>query len=240
MIYSGDSDGQDLCTLTDDMVNTTVITYPLQAKTRAANKTLRKVWSWIFSAYGGWQFDDSNNTTTLPIATTTLTVGQLDYDIPSGALTVRGVEILPSGSTVYQRVEEVTEEEIIQAGRTDASLFTSTGVPVYYRPIGNSIKLYPAPNYTIANGLRLTFDSGVISFASTDTTKQPGFVSQFHEVVSVGMALEYARRNNLDSFNFLETDMNRFELDIKDYYSSRYKERFPSKIKTRDLTNNYI
>lgn len=240
MIYNGDADKQDLINLADDFVNSNIATYPLDAKTRAANKTLRKIWSWIFGAYGGWQFDDANNTANLPIAQATLTTGQGDYDIPPTSLTIRGVDVLPQGSAIYQPLKEITEEEIKQRLLSEASFFTSTGTPRYYRPIGSSIKLYPAPNYTAANGIRVTFDRGSVAFASTDTTKQPGFASEFHECVAVGIGLEYARRNALQSFEFLQDDMNKFEIAIKDYYSQRYKEKFPAKVRIMDLTRDYL
>ena len=240
MRYNGDSDKQDLVNLAYDLTNTNVVTYPLQEMTRAANKTLRKVWSWIFSAYGGWLYDDANNTSDFPIAVTNLNASQGDYDLPVGSLDIRGVEILPQNGTVYQRLYPLNEEELIEKGISEASLYTSNGVPMYYRPMGSSIKIYPSSSYSITNGLRLTFDRGSMVYASTDTTKQAGFTSEFHEVVAVGMAIEYARRNALASYDFLQGDMNIYERNIKDYYSARYQEKYPSRINVNDETQQYI
>ena len=241
MIYNGDSNGQDLCTLCDDMVNTTVTLYPLAEKTRAANKTNRMIWTIIFDAYGGWQYDDSNNTTDFPIALTSLNVGQADYDLPSTALTVRDVEILPSSTaTVYQKLIEITQENITELGLSEASIFTSTGVPRYYRPIAGSIKLYPAPNYTVANSLRVTFDRGSTAFLPSSTTQQPGFAPEFHEVIAVGMALEYARRNALSAIQVIQADMEDFKRRIKMYYNARFQEKFPGRINVFDATSEYV
>ena len=240
MVYNGDSNGQDICTLTDDICNTTVTLYPLAEKTRAANKTSKAVWAWIFDAYGGWEYDDSNNTTDLPIALTGLNINQSDYDVPPTALTVRGVEILPFGGTVFQHLKELTEEILTERGISEASLFTASGVPLYYRPIGNSIKLYPSANYTQTGSLRVTFDRGSTSFIPTDTTKQPGFASEFHEIISVGMSLEYARRNALSSLQGIMADYMDFKNRITKYYSSRYQEKFPARITVSDMTIEYI
>lgn len=242
MVFNNDSNGQDLCTLCDDMVNTTVYLYPLVEKARAANKTNRMVWAMIFDAYGGWQYDDSNNIADLPIATTILNVGQSDYDIPSAAITIRDVEIFPSAtSTIYQKLIEITQENITELGLSEASIFTSTGVPRYYRPIGSSIKLYPAPNYTLAASLRVTFDRGSTSFLPTGSdTRQPGFASEFHEVISVGMALEYARRNALSAVQDIQADMNGFISRIKAYYNARFQEKFPGRLNVYDATSEYI
>lgn len=242
MVWNNATNGNDLCTLADDMVNTTVSLYPLTEKARAANKTNRMVWAMIFDAYGGWQYDDSNNTVDFPIATTTLNVGQADYDLPSTAITLRDVEILPSSTaTVYQKLIEITQENITELGLSEASLFTSTGVPRYYRPIGSSIKLYPAPNYTVSSSLRSTFDRGSTSFAPTgNDTQQPGFAPEFHEVISVGMALEYARRNALSAVQDIQADMNGFINRIKAYYNARFQEKFPGRLNVFDATSEYI
>lgn len=238
MIYNGHADEQDIVHLAYDLTNTNSATYPLKEMTRAANKTLKKVWAWIFEAYGGWLYDDSNNTD-FAAARSTLSVGQPDYNIPPGAIAIRGVDILPPNSTIYQPLIPITEEEMRQMGKSDASFYTATGVPKYYRPIGTSAKLYPTPNYTAAQGIRMTFNRGMTLFVSTDTTKEPGFVSQFHEVVPVGVALEYQRRNALDASGS-EKDMAIFEKDIKAYYSARFLEKYPSKMTIRDETSQYI
>lgn len=240
MVYNGDLDGQDLVTLCNDYANTTTLTYPLVKKARAANKTLRSIWSWIFASYGGWEFDDSNNTTNFPIAVATLTASQADYDLPPGSLTVRGVEILLNNGTVYQRLYPLNEETLIENGISEASFFTSTGVPLYYRVIGSSIKLYAAPNYTIASGIRVTFDRGSVAFASTATTQQPGFASEFHEAVAIGMAMEYCRQNHLSYLQDLQNDFAIFERNIRKYYTARYQEKFPSRMTVFDSTVEYL
>lgn len=240
MIFNGNSDGQDLCTLTDDYVSTNTLTYPLTKKARAANKTTRMAWSWIFNSYGGWEYDDSNNTTNFPIAATTLSVGQVDYDLPPGSLTVRGVEILLNGGTVYQRLLPLNEETLIDNRISEASFFTSNGAPLYYRVIGSSIKIYPPTNYTIANGMRVTFDRGSVAFASTSTTQQPGFASEFHEAVAIGMALEYAKQNHLSYADDLQVDLDKYERSIRKYYTQRYQEKFPARMTVADTTNEYL
>ena len=240
MVFNGNSDGQDLCTLANEYANTTTLTYPLARKARSANKWMRLIWSWIFDSYGGWQYDDANNTD-LPIGTTSLTANQADYDIPPGSLTVRGIEIMPSAtSTVYLRPVAITEEQLTEKGITEISFFTATGVPLFYRVIGSSIKLYPTPSYTATNGLRVTFDRGSTAFASTATVQQPGFASEFHEAVAVGMAAEYCRQNHLSYLADLTTDLAVYERNIKKYYSSRYQEKYPGRLNVFDATREYL
>jgi len=239
MQYNGDTYGQDIVTITNDLANTTNLTYPINEKTRAANKMLALVWSWILDAYNGWESDDSASTD-FPIALTSLTANQADYDCPNDAQTIRSVSILPPGGTLYQEVFPITEEEFTSRGIAEGSIFSTTGTPLYYRPIGNSIKLYPTPSYTQANSLRVTFDRGLLNFIPTDTIKQPGFASQFHNVMPVGMALDFAARNNLTSEPGLQKQLDDFERRIKLFYSKRYQEKYPNVIKLRDVSWDYL
>lgn len=239
MQYNGSSTGQDIVTETNDLANTTDLIYPLTEKTRAANKMLALVWSWILDAYNGWESDDSASSD-FPIATTTLTSGQADYDIPTGSQTIRSVSILAPSGTQNQEVFPITEEEFTSRGISEGAIFTTTGTPIYYRPIGTSIKLYPTPSYTMAQGLRVTFDRGLANFVPTDTTKEPGFASQFHNVLPVGMALDFAARNNLTSEQGLQRQLDDFERRMKLFYSKRYQEKYPNVIKNLDVTWDYL
>lgn len=239
MIFNGDADKQDIVSLCDDWANTNVITYPLQEKTRSANKAMRRFWSLIFRAYGGWQYDDSNNTTNLPESTTTLYTGQIDYGIPPTALTIKSVGVLIVGSNLYKKLSPITKEAINSLGLTESNLTSSTGVPVYYMPYGNSIKLYPAPSYTLAAGLKIAYDRGSTSFASTDTTKQPGFDGEFHEGVPLSMALDFAGRSNIPTAE-LKEQLFKIEDAMVKHYAAKYQELFPPRVTVRDPLQEYI
>lgn len=239
MQFNSQINGQDIVTETNDLANTSNVTYPLTEKTRAANKMLALVWSWILDSYNGWESDDSASSD-FPIALTTLAIGQPDYDVPNDAQTIRSVAILAPNGTQYQEVFPITEEEFTSRGISEGAIFTTTGTPIYYRPIGTSIKLYPTPSYTQAQGLRVTFDRGLLNFVPTDTTKAPGFASQFHNVMPVGMALDFAARNNLTSEAGLQKQLDDFERRIKLFYSKRYQEKYPNVIKLRDVSWDYL
>ena len=233
MQYNSGSDSQDIVSLTNDLANTDNVVYPLVQKTRAANKTLRKIWSWIFEAYGGWIYDDSNNID-FPIATTQIVSSQQDYSIPSEALIVNDLEVKDSSGNWYD-LKPITSEEIDKL-QAEKEFFKTNGLPIYYLMISGSFKLFPTPNYTQAASLRISFDRGATTFTSGDTTKTPGFVSQFHDAVAIGMALEWAREKGLnDLLQGLYADWRRYELDIKKFYTVRYYEKYPKRIKVLDV-----
>lgn len=245
MQYNSDSDGQDIVSLVGDLTNTDTTQYPLKAITRAVNKWAKIVWTWIFEAYGGWLYDDANNTTDFPCARTTLTSGQVDYSIPPTALFIRGVEIKNAGGVWYP-LEKLTEEQIRDHVFAEAQFLSTPAQPQYYTPYANSFKIYPASNYTQAASVRVSFARGSTNFASTDTTKIPGFANQFHEVLAVGAAYEFAHRKGLENTQELNQQLyghftrsglipNSGYMDrIKNFYMMRYQEMFPSQITVRD------
>jgi hypothetical protein len=242
MVFNNDSTGNDLCTIADDYAGTSDLTFPLEKKARAANKVTKLIWTWIYKAYGGWQYDNSSNTT-LPIALANIQLGQTDYDIPQGAKTIRGVDVLPSATaTVYQPLILITEEEIRDMGYSEASFqSTTTGTPKYYRPIGDSFKVYPAANYSVTNGMQVSVDRNDNVYTATgNDTLEPGFDANYHEAVGVGMALEYAKINHLSSATDLQGDMDSYKEAITKDYSSRLQQKYPARMTARDEVAEYL
>lgn len=236
MIYNGDTNGQDIVTFTDDIAGTNSITFPIASKTRYANKTMRTIWSWIFEAYGGWQFDDSNNTN-LPSSLTSLNANQLDYDVPSEALTVRSVEYKPQGSSLFQPLVCLSEEDIKSWGESEQSAQYTSSNPYGYRVVGTSIKLIPPASYTQTQSLRVTYDRGTTDFSVSDTSKQPGFVSQFHDAVPTGIAMEWQKNNSGEGYATLKDEFyNDYQKRIKDYYRARYQEKYPAQVNVFDIS----
>lgn len=237
MVFNGHADDQDIFTYIDDLVETDDNQYTLKRKARACNKTMKIIWSWIFESYGGWQFDDDNKSN-LPIGTVTLTSGTSDYLIPTEAITIRGVEVKDTGGT-WHRVHPITEEKIREVS-AENEFFSNNGVPLYYRLIGQTIRLYPAPNWTQAASFRVSFDRGISTVASTVTSTEPGFASEFHEAVAVGAALEYAKTNRQDMVSILLNDWRDYEMRIKDFYSKRYQQMFPPRVTVQDTLRQYV
>lgn len=228
MQYNSETNSQDIVSCADDLAGTNSTSYPLAAKTRAANQGLRLIWSWIFDAYGGWHYDDRNQTN-LPEATTTLTTGQSFYSLPTDSAHVLGLSVKTTGST-WTKLDPITLEQIQQLPDSEANFLTTNGPPRYYRPLANGFKIYPASNYTQAASLELFFSRDVSTFAPSDTIKTPGFDSEFHEAVVVYIALQYAKRKLLPVAAALYNDWQRYEQLIRKHYSKRYQEMFPPRI----------
>lgn len=201
--------------------------------TNFCNRASRGIWVDIFDSYGGWQYEDSNQTD-LPASTATLTSGQLSYALPSGALTVRGIEV-QNTSGIWHQLSPLTEERIRE--RQAVSEFHKTsGTPTYYQLIGNTLRLFPASDYTQASSLRVFYDRGSVAFATTDTTKTPGFDSEFHDLVSMIASYEYLKVKlpNDAVTNRLLNDVTLKRQSLKSTYSKKFAQMFPPRITVRD------
>lgn len=237
MVFNSESNNQDLVSLLNDLTGMDNNVYALNAKTRDMNTANRTIWSWIHDAYGGWMYDDSNSTD-FPTATATLTSGQQDYTIPSEALTARGIDIKLNGSSVWQKLIPMTEEQIRDI-MSEKQFMSTASQPMYYTAYSNSLKLYPAPNYTQSASLRISYDRGSSAFTPTDTTKTPGFASEFHDAVAYGAASIFAKYKGLPQKNDLELEWQKWERRIKSYYSQRWAEMFPARLTVRDSVKEY-
>ncbi len=192
--------------------------------TRHINTCSSKVWSWIFESYGGWVYDDSNETD-LPQGATDLASGTSKYALPSEALTVHRVEVKDSAGD-YIKLDVLTSE-MINMGIDE--LEPNNGTPRYYRLLGNTVELFPAPNYASTGGLKVYFDRGAVAFASTDTTKTPGFASPYHNALAVGASLEWMKIKQPDhkTILHLKEDWARYERDVRQFYVERFKDYRP-------------
>jgi hypothetical protein len=205
----------------------------LKKFTAYANETNREIWSVIFNNYGGWQYDDSNQTD-LPIATTALVEDQATYPIPSGSYTIRHIEWKDT-SGVWNKLQPLTTEQI--ADHQALSEFEKTpGNPKYYTMLNDTVTLYPAPDFAQADSLRVHFDRGSHDFVSSDTTATSGFIPEFHGVIPVGASMRYwfAKPQGTDAYNKLAIEYEKMKSNIGKYYSQKFKEKFPPKVSVKD------
>ena len=217
--------------------NTDINTYPLADITRNINERYREVWGWIFDGYAGWRWDDSNNTN-LPQAITDLTSGTALYALPSEALYVDSIEFKNTGG-IWQKLIPLTAEQISDTDAMGNFLYVP-GVPTYYRLIDDSIQIYPAPNFTQAQSLKVFFGRDISTFLVTDTTKIPGFAAPYHRALSVGAALDFAFAKNTAQIQTLQLEWQGYEKAIKHFYSERYKARFPTRMMVNDAMREFM
>lgn len=217
---------EDYCELGDAGISGNTLL--IKQFTRHNNITLSKVWSWIFHATGS-TYDDSNQTD-LPASTGTLPTSTNKIALPSDALAVVGIEIANS-SGVYQRLKPTTQE-IEQQQDALGNFGRLTAIPNKYIWKGDSIILDAIP--PTANSYKVYYSRGSVAFASTDTTKTAGFASEFHNVIPTGGAIEYLMVHKPKSsvLVLLQNSFRQYEIDIKKFYSKRFKDFAPNKFTT--------
>lgn len=187
---------ESLCNLGDAGIsgNTT-----LMAKiTGFVNQANQDVAIAIMQADKRWQYDDFNNTD-LPRAAATLVASQRDYTLPAAsssgnAATLLGivkVVVLDANSTPQERILRLTNKD-------EGSLnnqYATAGLPLVYKLVGNSIKIWPAAdsgtNVTLASGLIIYFKRTPVAFTVSTTTTQPGFMAPFHDILEFAAAGKY-------------------------------------------------
>ena len=197
----------------------------LQVFTNLINRALDKVTYELLSSSNTWQWDDYNRTD-FPEAVTPLVSGQEDYPLDVTHLVVREVQVKDESGQWYklQPIDETTLDLTTNSTALEQR-FSEDGQPKYFDMVSNSIILYPAPNYSQADSLKLKTQRGHEYFVTTDTTKTPGFASIFHGVVSTVACADWAIINNHDNAKNLVELSDRAIKTLSEFQLSRQKNR---------------
>ena len=200
----------------------------LKRFTRMINNWYRTVNAWIWEASAEWEYDDSNYTD-LPIATTDLVDEQQDYTLPTWAQKIIRVEVKDNEGN-WWKLEPIDQSQVDDA----LTEFEETpGLPKYYDIVGRSIFLYPKPDedeVTLTGGLKIYVSRSIDEFDYDDTTTEPGFNSDFHQLLSVGASLDYAIGFGLtDKITPLRERLERLKESLQAYYGRRHQD-FKAKI----------
>ena len=187
-----------------------------------------EVVSIILKADSRWQFDDENFTT-FPIATTNLISGQADYEISGETfLNLQRVEIKDSNGNGVQ-LRPIDQEDRVGVAMTEWA--KTNAQPQVYDKIGNSIILYPTPNYSSTAGLKTYYQRPASLFTTaqvTTGTKTPGFNPLYHRFLSIGAAIDYCTVNDMGNrLQILLPKMAQMKADIIASYSRRNKDERP-------------
>ena len=237
MQYNSNSTSQDLVSLANVFTKQNNTSFPLTEKTVYANMANRLILTEIHNAYGGWKYDDRNNTD-FPIATTDLVANQTDYALPLDTIHLNAVYYKDTAGN-WTKLIPLTLEEV---NRRDAEPeFEDTpSQPTYYRALSNSIKIYPAANFSQDDSLMVEYSRDISTFATTDTTKTAGFDAIFHEAIAVYMAYQYAQINQLQNLKSLTEQWVDYMTRIKRHYSQKFKDMFPARIRVNNHLTDYL
>jgi len=222
----------------DYLVKTNTTTYPLKDKARNVNRWLDFVVGVLLTSDNRWQWDDTNNASA-PIQTINLVDGTDNYAIPDTTyLRIERVEVLDQNNR-YQFIRPIDKRDVRSQSMTE---FQSTdGMPRFYDKVGGFVFLYPTPSASFVTptaGLKIYFQRGASQFASTDTTKVPGFAEPFHRILSLGAAMDYAMINDYPTTKIalFQKQIDVLTLKMIEFYQSRNRDQ---KTQMRVRKTNY-
>lgn len=187
---------ETLCNLSDGgITGNSTLFYKITGFINQANQDVAIA---LMQADKRWQYDDFNNTD-LPRAAATLVAGQRDYTLPAAsssgnAATLLGivkVVVLDANTTPQERELKLTDKTELELNNN----YSTSALPLVYKLIGNSIKIWPAAdagvNVTLASGLIIYFKRTPVEFTTSTTTTQPGFMAPFHDIIEFAAAGKY-------------------------------------------------
>lgn len=183
-----------------------------------------------FSDYLKW---DDNNQTDMPIGTFNIVANQSDYTIAQDTnsldiLNITSVRILPSATATYfYDLQEMTADDYYAPDAMSPNP-TSVGMPVSYLKRGNTIILYPQPNYSATAGAKIAFEREANYFDSTDTTKEAGIPRPFQELLSLYASYDWLVVNKPDNqllITRLEAQITRREKELRSAIDGRNPRR---------------
>lgn len=181
-----------------------------------------------FQSAGKWKFDDSNHTD-FPEIITDLVAGQREYLFGTDE---QGNIILD----VYRVYVKVGNEYVLinpidpDSETVSSSVYNglnAQGTPYQYDKLGNAILLDLVPSTTVVGGLKVSINREASYFTTGDTNKMPGVPGLHHKWFYLKPAREYARRNNLATYNNLDFEVAKTEREIKEYFDRRAKDERP-------------
>lgn len=197
----------------------------------AINNAYEHVVSLIMRSDGAWQWDDTARTD-LPIATTDLVASQQDYTLATSHLSIDRVEVKDTAGN-WHLLKQIDQQELKGERAYSLAEYQETaGTPLEYDVSGATVMLYPKPNYSQTNSLKIYFTRGPDLFTSADMTAgdtEPGFNSLFHELLPLYVAYDYAIANAQPSANGLFNTLMERERRLVEFYSLRNRD-YPSRL----------
>ena len=213
---------ESLCSLGDAGITGNTILFAKFAG--YVNQANLKVVSAIIAMDKRWAWDDSNYSDR-PRATATLEASQKDYILPkridgadtSTLLRVNKVAVLDTNSTPQERVLTLTDLSEAELN----NIYSTNGLPTYYKLIGDSVEIWPATSSTyctLTNGLIVYFQRSPDPFTSSDTTQEPSFPVTFHDLLQLDASATYLLPTNPNlAATYLALFNNRLNLLQEEY-----------------------
>ena len=209
-----------------DLCDADTTSYPAATLLRRINKAYEQIVGWLINADGIWEFYDSNYTTT-PIGTYTLVNNQRSYTFAADFLDLLEISVMDSNGT-YRKIKQF--DPVIEVLSIEELYGTTTGFPQRYDLVSDdTIKFYPnisSSNVTLASGLQVKFKRTAQIYTSAEVTtgtKEPGFASPWHYILSYMAAIPYCMVYKKDRVPALIDEVEKMKKELIKHYTKRNK-----------------
>ncbi len=204
-----------------DVVNNTTLK---KLFTSRLNRRLERYLGMMGSGSHISQIDDTNYSTQ-PFSFFDIVEDQNDYEFlededGNTIDDITGVMIKIGDS--FREINRVTLED------DDAKLIMSpndkSGRPYRYLERNNTIFLDPVPNYSLSEGGKLFYKRVPSYFTISDTTKEPGIPTPYHELLAVGSAYDWVivnKSNSTTLITVINGKLREMENDFRTYNELR-------------------
>lgn len=194
--------------------------YTTANKVRNINNAYRTVLGWIWQSQGGYQLFDDSNLTDIPYFRTDIVSGQEEYQLPANYGMVERIEIKDQGGIWYKM--KMIDMNQIKTGLEEYKKTNS--IPNEVLLFANSYRLYPASNWSSSDGdsLRVYCTRDIDAFTAADTTQEPGFNKNWHHILAVMAAKDYATaKGKRDLYQAMTMEETKLKQEIITYYGNK-------------------
>lgn len=208
----------EINTIVSSLTDSDTTSFPTATRLIYANSAQADIAGTIIGADGRWQWDDTNYTS-LPIGTTDVTSGTQDYEFDDSFLRIERVEIQDDNGD-WHKLEPIDKADISVA----VDEYQSTnGTPTHYDKIGDSVFLYPTPDFSVTDGLKVHFQRNSVDISSFGATS-PGFYPAKHMILAYMISIPYCVTYKKDRVGLYEQKVREMREDIIDFYGQRSED----------------
>lgn len=198
----------------------------LKEFTAEVNNALDEYTRLAISASGRWKFDDSNHTD-YPEIITDLVAGQRAYTFTTderGNVILDIYRVYVKDTQGNYKLIKPIDPDTANVDVTNYDGQDTQGGSYEYDKTANAILLNLVPESNVTDGLKVSINREASYFTSTDTDRKAGIYGLHHKYLFLKPALEFARRNVLNSYPRIEMEVLRIEREIKDGLNRRGKD----------------
>ena len=204
--------------------------FPVADQLISINKWYHRIATWIIESQDEWEWQDFNRSSGDAILTKSLSANTQNYDLAASddIFQLKRVEVTYDGTNWYKAEPFDLGERGLATDTTSIAADFSKTAP-FYALRANAIWLYPIPDATSTNGLKIWVNLEPTNFTSSDLstgTKIPGFEEGFHEIIPYGVAFDWSvAHDELNKADIWEKEILKMESALKQHYGHRQEDR---------------